>query len=76
MGNFGDKVLKDSILAVRDVDRPLRDREMLLKCRNKDFYSVLAAANEGNGKRERNESKKKVQLEGSADYFCSVSGFN
>nr|GEZ63558.1 protein CDC73 homolog [Tanacetum cinerariifolium] len=58
---------------VREMERPLKDRETILKCRNKDFYGVFVAASkrdeEGQKesvgvvcKRDRNETEPKAKM--------------
>lgn len=58
LGNYRDEVPKDLVLTVRDVDRLLRDRDMLLECRNRDFYSVYCELVEAN---KRNEEREKLR---------------
>lgn len=63
--NILDKIAKDPVLTVGDVNRLLRNRDLLSECAIKDFYSVYRGLVEGTDERERNESKK-VEVEGSS----------
>lgn len=56
---FGGKIVEDGVALVREIERPFKDRESLLQCRNRDFYSVLVAATKRNEERERNEMQQR-----------------
>lgn len=57
--NYGARVPENPILMLKAIERPLKDRESLLECRNRDFYSVLVAATKRNEERERIESQQR-----------------
>ncbi|KAB2039931.1 hypothetical protein ES319_D02G045300v1 [Gossypium barbadense] len=44
---------------IRSVEKPLKDREGILECKNKDFYSVLVAATKREEERQRLESQQR-----------------
>lgn len=44
---------------IRTVEKPLKDRESLLECKNRDFYSVLVAATKREEERQRMESHQR-----------------
>ncbi|KVH92461.1 protein CDC73 homolog isoform X1 [Cynara cardunculus var. scolymus] len=44
---------------VRAIERPLKDREMILECRHMDFYSVLTAATKRDEERQRLGSQQR-----------------
>ncbi|KAE9612831.1 hypothetical protein Lal_00027667 [Lupinus albus] len=46
----------DFISMIRDIEKPLKDREALLECKNRDFYGVLVAATKREDERQRMES--------------------
>ncbi|PWA89573.1 RNA polymerase II accessory factor, Cdc73 [Artemisia annua] len=43
-GGDGNGERKSPMELVREMERPLKDRETILECRNKDFYGVFVAA--------------------------------
>ncbi|XP_061354524.1 protein CDC73 homolog [Gastrolobium bilobum] len=47
------------ISTIKSVERPLKDRESLLECKNRDFYSVLVAATKREEERQRIESHQR-----------------
>ncbi|KAL1316955.1 hypothetical protein HN51_069067 [Arachis hypogaea] len=49
----------DFISLIRSVEKPLKDRESLLECKNRDFYSVLVAATKREEERQRIESQQR-----------------
>ncbi|XXG65264.1 hypothetical protein AAC387_Pa05g3013 [Persea americana] len=49
----------DYITMIRALERPLKDRESLLVCRNRDFYSVLMASTRREEERQRVESQQR-----------------
>ncbi|KAK1390554.1 RNA polymerase II accessory factor [Heracleum sosnowskyi] len=51
--------VEDGVVLVREIERPFKDRESLLQCRNRDFYSVLVAATKRNEERERSEMQQR-----------------
>lgn len=66
----------DFISMIRSAEKPLKDRESLLECKNRDFYSVLVAATKREEERQRAESHQrkdglvaKSRLMGSGDDF-------
>lgn len=56
---FGGGVVEDGVALVREIERPFKDRESLLQCRNRDFYSVLVGATKRNEERERSEMQQR-----------------
>ncbi|KAK1358095.1 RNA polymerase II accessory factor [Heracleum sosnowskyi] len=56
---FGGRIDEDGVVLVREIERPFKDRESLLQCRNRDFYSVLVAATKRNEERERSEMQQR-----------------
>lgn len=44
---------------IRAIERPLKDRETVLECRHRDFYSVLMAATKRDEERQRLESQQR-----------------
>lgn len=44
---------------IRAVERPLKDREAILECRNRDFYSFLVNATKREEERQRLESQQR-----------------
>nr|XP_043606507.1 protein CDC73 homolog [Erigeron canadensis] len=52
---------------VKEMERPLRDRESVLECRHRDFYSVLTAAS------KRDEEKQKEELQQRKDGLVAKS---
>lgn len=57
--NYESRAPKDPIFMIKSLERPLKDREAVLECRNRDFYSVLVAATKRNEERERIESQQR-----------------
>lgn len=49
----------DYISAIRSVEKPLKDREAILQCKNRDFYSVLVASTKREEERQRIESQQR-----------------
>lgn len=49
----------DLISLITSVERPLKDRQALLECKNRDFYSVLVAATKREEDRQRMESQQR-----------------
>ncbi|GMI64232.1 PLANT HOMOLOGOUS TO PARAFIBROMIN [Hibiscus trionum] len=49
----------DYIGIIRSIEKPLKDREGILECKNKDFYSVLVAATKREEERQRLESQQR-----------------
>ncbi|TKY71140.1 CDC73-like protein [Spatholobus suberectus] len=49
----------DLMSVIRSVERPLKDRQSLLECKNRDFYSVLVAATKREEERQRMESHQR-----------------
>lgn len=65
----------DYVAMIRALERPLKDRESLLECKNRDFYAVLMASTKREEERKRHESQQrkdelvaKSRLMGSADH--------
>ncbi|KAL2349455.1 hypothetical protein Fmac_003455 [Flemingia macrophylla] len=70
----------DLISLVRSVERPLKDRQALLECKNRDFYTVLVSATKREEDRQRLDSHQrkdglvaKSRLTGFSD---SAAGFS
>ncbi|XP_010938049.1 protein CDC73 homolog [Elaeis guineensis] len=49
----------DYMAMIRTLERPLKDREALLQCRNRDFYGVLVASTRREEERQRLESQQR-----------------
>ncbi|GAB4843358.1 accessory factor associated with RNA polymerase II [Ancistrocladus abbreviatus] len=49
----------DYMALIEAIEKPLRDRDSLLLCKNRDFYSVYTAAMEREEKRQRLESQQR-----------------
>ncbi|KAL6004707.1 accessory factor associated with RNA polymerase II [Asimina triloba] len=49
----------DYISMIRALERPLKDRETILECRNRDFYSFLVASTKREEDRQRTESQQR-----------------
>lgn len=49
----------DLMSMIRSAERPLKDRQSLLECKNRDFYSVLVAATKREEERQRMESQQR-----------------
>ncbi|KAL5785580.1 hypothetical protein ACOSQ2_007972 [Xanthoceras sorbifolium] len=59
-GNGGESFENlDYISMIRAVERPLKDREALLECKNTDFYSVLVSSTRREEERQRIESHQR-----------------
>ncbi|KAK8954358.1 hypothetical protein KSP39_PZI002845 [Platanthera zijinensis] len=72
----------DYVSLIRALERPLKDRESLLECRNRDFYSVLMASTRREEERHRIESQQrkdglvaKTRLFGSDDRGDEPGGY-
>ncbi|PKA66081.1 hypothetical protein AXF42_Ash010491 [Apostasia shenzhenica] len=72
----------DYVSLLRVLERPLKDRESLLECRNRDFYSVLVASTRREEERQRMESRQrkdeivaKTRLISSEDRVDDGGGF-
>ncbi|MFS7974913.1 putative Cell division control protein [Helianthus anomalus] len=50
---------RNPIELIREIERPLRDRETVLECRHRDFYSLLTAATKRDEERQRVESQQR-----------------
>ncbi|KAJ0982529.1 hypothetical protein J5N97_010784 [Dioscorea zingiberensis] len=69
------------VSTIRALERPLKDREALLECRNRDFYSVLTASTRRQEERQRLDSQQrkdglvaKSRLMGSDTGFADDAG--
>ncbi|KAK7371767.1 hypothetical protein VNO80_05132 [Phaseolus coccineus] len=51
----------DLISLITFVERPLNDRQSLLECKNRDFYSVLVSATKREEDRQRMESQQRKE---------------
>ncbi|OVA15516.1 RNA polymerase II accessory factor [Macleaya cordata] len=49
----------DYVSMIRAMERPLKDRELLLECRHRDFYAVLVASTRREEERQRIESQQR-----------------
>lgn len=49
----------DYVSMIRSLERPLKDRESLLECRNRDFYTVLVQSTKREEERHRIESQQR-----------------
>ncbi|KAJ4969048.1 hypothetical protein NE237_015749 [Protea cynaroides] len=49
----------DYVSMIKTLERPLKDRELLLECRHRDFYSVLVASTRREEERQRIESQQR-----------------
>ncbi|KAL2987045.1 hypothetical protein AAZX31_11G008000 [Glycine max] len=49
----------DFISMIRSAEKPLKDRQSLLECKNRDFYSVLVSATKREEERQRMESHQR-----------------
>lgn len=72
----------DYVSLIRALERPLKDRESLLECRNRDFYGVLMASTLREEERHRIESQQrkdglvaKTRLFGSDDRGDEPGGY-
>ncbi|CAN0887055.1 Protein CDC73 homolog [Linum grandiflorum] len=68
------KAEQDYLSLIYSTEKPLKDRESLLECKNKDFYSVLVSSTKREEERQRIESQQrkdglvsKSRLMGGAD---------
>ncbi|XP_043807107.1 protein CDC73 homolog isoform X2 [Manihot esculenta] len=50
---------EDPVTMIYAMERPLKDRESLLECKNRDFYSVLVASTRREEERQRIESQQR-----------------
>lgn len=73
----------DFISMIRTVEKPLKDRESLLECKNRDFYGVLVAATKREVERQRMESHQrkdglvaKSRIMGGSDDFGDELGYD
>ncbi|XP_057450223.1 protein CDC73 homolog [Lotus japonicus] len=57
--NKPDDTEIDFMALIRAAEKPLKDRESLLECKNRDFYSVLVAATKREEERQRIESHQR-----------------
>lgn len=55
----GVDAVVDYMSLIRSGERPLKDRESLLQCRNRDFYSVFTASLRREEERQRIESQQR-----------------
>ncbi|KAA8527623.1 hypothetical protein F0562_034982 [Nyssa sinensis] len=53
------RVSENYMSMLRAIERPLKDRESMLECRHRDFYSVLVAATKRDEERQRIESQQR-----------------
>ncbi|CAA6658534.1 unnamed protein product [Spirodela intermedia] len=82
-GEEGTGTVMDYVSMIRSLERPLKDREALLECRNRDFYSILLASTKREEERQRIESQQrkdglvaKTRLIGADDHHrAAVMGF-
>ncbi|WRX21702.1 Cell division control protein 73 [Theobroma cacao] len=51
--------LADYMGIIRSIEKPLKDREGILECKNRDFYSVLVASTKREEERQRLESQQR-----------------
>ncbi|KAG0468725.1 hypothetical protein HPP92_018053 [Vanilla planifolia] len=72
----------DYVSLIRALERPLKDRESLLECRNRDFYGVLVASTRREEERHRLELQQrkdglvaKTRLIGSDDRGDDAGGY-
>lgn len=49
----------DFMSMIRSAERPLKDRQSLLECKNRDFYTVLVSATKREEERQRMESQQR-----------------
>ncbi|XP_030543393.1 protein CDC73 homolog [Rhodamnia argentea] len=54
-----DAAAVDVMALIRAVERPLKDREAILECKNRDFYSVLVTSTRREEERQRIESQQR-----------------
>ncbi|KAG6482125.1 hypothetical protein ZIOFF_058756 [Zingiber officinale] len=52
-------VAVDYVAMIRSLERPLKDRESFLECRNRDFHAVLLASTKREEERQRLESQQR-----------------
>ncbi|KAK9137395.1 hypothetical protein Sjap_007989 [Stephania japonica] len=55
----GEGLVLDYVGMIRALERPLKDREALLECKHRDFYSVLVASTKREEERQRMESHQR-----------------
>ncbi|XP_042420130.1 protein CDC73 homolog [Zingiber officinale] len=72
-------VAVDYVAMIRSLERPLKDREAFLECRNHDFHAVLLASTKREEERQRLESQQrkdglvaKTRLIGTDDHHRPV----
>ncbi|PSR92738.1 hypothetical protein CEY00_Acc27337 [Actinidia chinensis var. chinensis] len=53
------RVLENYISMIRSMERPLKDRETILECKNRNFYDVLAAGAKREEERQKAESQQR-----------------
>lgn len=53
-----DRVV-DYVSMIRSLERPLKDRETLMECKNRDFYTVLVQSTKREEERQRIESQQR-----------------
>uniref|UniRef100_A0A5B6ZC17 Putative RNA polymerase II accessory factor n=1 Tax=Davidia involucrata TaxID=16924 RepID=A0A5B6ZC17_DAVIN len=53
------RVSENYMSMLRAIERPLKDRESMLECRHRDFYSVLVAATKRDEERQRIDSQQR-----------------
>ncbi|EEF45272.1 conserved hypothetical protein [Ricinus communis] len=59
-GGGGNNVKEDNLISIiYSMERPIKDREALLECKTKDFYSVLVASTRREEERQRIESQQR-----------------
>ncbi|XP_028114686.1 protein CDC73 homolog isoform X2 [Camellia sinensis] len=56
---IGARVSDNYMAMIRAMERPLKDRETMLECRNRNFYVVLTAATKRDEERQRLESQQR-----------------
>ncbi|GFS36725.1 similar to PLANT HOMOLOGOUS TO PARAFIBROMIN [Actinidia rufa] len=53
------RVLENYMSMIRSTERPLKDRETILECKNRNFYDVLAAGAKREEERQKAESQQR-----------------
>ncbi|KAE8650352.1 protein CDC73 homolog [Cucumis sativus] len=56
---FKDSTNVDYMTMIRAIERPLKDRESLLECKNRNFYNVLVMSTKREEERQRLESQQR-----------------
>ncbi|XP_021897127.1 protein CDC73 homolog [Carica papaya] len=59
IGSANSVELSTYIPAIKSVEKPLKNREAILECRNRDFYSVFVASTRREEERQRIESQQR-----------------